>query len=391
MPALVYLEGFEHQTMSVLQFGGVGTGIFDGTITNPGQITIDTSVFRNGVASLRVAANGAATNAVHEVSGLPTVFVCSVAIRLDSLPAADSEVFGFIGTVLNPLRLRFRASDSKWIARIEDSTADLVGPVAVAGTWHRFDFRSNISANPWVLAMQVDGVDFGSVTRATAASTHTRVRYGTNSAHTFTANYDDCVISVTSADYPIGDLKVLSLVPTSDGTHVGPANSIEDQAGVDIVTPGYTTAWQLVDEWPANSTDYVAQAVIGAGDYAEVNFGNTSETTIHDVMGIAALRSATTSASNGTTKVIRSDATEITIFSGDMSETALHYKNILITRPGGGWTQSEVNALYARMGFSSDATPDPWWSALMLQYASPVGAPPATTFPDWAGNNQGWF
>lgn len=376
MPTLVYLEGFEHKTFSVLQFGGSGTGIFDGSIANGAGITADTSVFRSGAVSARIATGGVATNFQRTIAGAPSILVISVAIRLDSLPAADSEVFGVLTLGgINPLRLRFRQSDSKWIGRLED--VDIVGPTAVAGTWHQFDFSMVTTITPWVLGMQVDGTDFGTTTRATAGSTVTNIRFGTATTHTFTANYDDCVASTTLLDFPLGDLAVLSVVPTSDGTHNGGTNTIEDNAGTDIVTPGYTTAYQLVDEWPANSTDYVQQAIVGAGtEYAEVNFADTTETTIHDVRALAALRAATTSTNDGETRIIDNSGTSTVVYNGDMSETAIHYKSVIVTRPGGGWTTTEFNALKARVGFSGDATPDPWWTALMLQYAVPYVPPP---------------
>ena len=52
-----------------------------------------------------------------------------------------------------------------------------------------------------------------------------------------------------------------------------------------------------------------------------------------------------------------------------MSESSMFYKSAIITAPGGGWTQSEINALYTRLGYSSDASPDPYWYNIMLEVA----------------------
>ncbi|MGH7252650.1 MAG: hypothetical protein ACREIE_02505, partial [Nitrospiraceae bacterium] len=154
------------------------------------------------------------------------------------------------------------------------------------------------------------------------------------------------------------------VVPNAAGTDSNPGN---------MPITGAATAWEAMDEWPADTTTFVAETAIGAGDYREVLFADTTETTIWGAVALAASWSAAATANNGTTRIVYNDATTVDVFSGDMSETSLHYRTVLLDAAKVD-TQTEFNGLMARVGFSSDATPDPQWSSLMVQYAVPEAA-----------------
>jgi len=63
-----------------------------------------------------------------------------------------------------------------------------------------------------------------------------------------------------------------------------------------------------------------------------------------------------------------------------MSETVPHYRAALIADPGGdGWSQSDLNGVKCRVGFSSGQPAQPRWLAALLQYAVPVTAAAAPT------------
>jgi hypothetical protein len=203
------------------------------------------------------------------------------------------------------------------------------------------------------------------------AAVMTSVRFGSGAAsHTATCWYDDVVISYTSADHPIGAHKVLSLVPNADGT---------DSGGTNFTLTGGTTNWEVLDEWPADTTTYIAQTTASGTSYREVQFGDTTETTIWGVHGYLAYFAAGTAANNGTTRIVDSSGNTLTdIFSGDMSESSLFYKSAIIAAPGGSWTQAGLNGVKGRVGFSTDVSPNPRWSALLLQYAVPEASGPTT-------------
>jgi hypothetical protein len=43
----------------------------------------------------------------------------------------------------------------------------------------------------------------------------------------------------------------------------------------------------------------------------------------------------------------------------------------MVTPAAEGWTQGAVNALVTRVGYASDANPDPYWDGAMLELAVP--------------------
>ena len=81
-------------------------------------------------------------------------------------------------------------------------------------------------------------------------------------------------------------------------------------------------------------------------------------------------------------------ATERVIFSGDMSQVTLRYASTIVPPPAGTWTAGAVNALTARIGFSTDVTPNPYWDALMLEVATGNSQPSTVTVISTAGSSS---
>ena len=69
---------------------------------------------------------------------------------------------------------------------------------------------------------------------------------------------------------------------------------------------------------------------------------------------------------NGKTSVF-DGSNETVVYSGSMNTTSLSYKAAVIGPTGGSWTRSELNGLAARVGYSSDTSPMPYWNALMVE------------------------
>src|SRR5205814_310244 len=72
---------------------------------------------------------------------------------------------------------------------------------------------------------------------------------GTLSAATYTANYDDVVVSSAGADYPLGDGKVLILRPNAMGTNNTATDFQNDDA-----TAINSTSYTRLDETPMNNS-----------------------------------------------------------------------------------------------------------------------------------------
>jgi hypothetical protein len=378
MPTPVLIDGFEHQTLSTS-----GTGIWS-AVSNAGQITIDTTNKRTGTAALRVAEDGVSATWIAK-SINSQVVVGSLYLRLTATPSTGSTILTFTGPASNP---DFRVNTSGTIRATIGGSSGVDGPNIVDGDWHRLDFRISTNSTTYTIEWSVDGAtQTTSSLSGQTATAMTTVRFGGVAASTATVWYDDVVLSHTSADHPIGAHKVLSLVPDADGTNSGAAN---------FTLVGGSTNWEVLDEWPADTTTYIAQTTNSGTSYREVEFADTTETTIWGVHGYLAYFAAGTQANNGTTRIVDSGGTTLTdIFSGDMSESTLFYRSAIITAPTGGWTQTGLNGVRGRVGFSTDVSPNPRWSALMLQYAVPeaenvtIVAPMATATAASLASTQG--
>jgi hypothetical protein len=109
----------------------------------------------------------------------------------------------------------------------------------------------------------------------------------------------------------------------------------------------------------------------GTTSYVEFTFADTAEACINAVGAVLAYHSSAALTNNGKTSVFNG-ATENVVYSGSMGVTALGYKRVMVSAGAGAWTASLVNALVARVGYSGDVSPVPYWDALLLEYDVPV-------------------
>src|SRR3990167_9025929 len=292
MPTPTWADGFHHKTAAAERFGGAtDTGIFS-TISRAAGISFANETY-GSAPDLQVVQDGVQfTNVARGIPAGNRVVVASFYFKLPSgAPSVASRMFMLPGPA-NTIKVWIETDGT---ISVGDNAGSTIGPnVADAGV-HLLDLRYNTSGTTFTVDWAVDG---SAQTQATlagqTAADMTLWQLGSSAnAHTLTCRYWHYVMSYTSGDHPIGEHRVYGLLPDSDGTHTSGANIMEDQAGTDIV-PGYTTAWSLVNEWPAETTDYIRCTANTGGDaeYAEVNFEDTSEGTVWAVSGFAALRAA---------------------------------------------------------------------------------------------------
>jgi hypothetical protein len=353
----VWLTGFESGAVSA-----AGGGLFT-TLT--GAPTADAATVRNGAYSLRIAdaAAGSTVNALKTFTGT-NVVVARFAIRLSALPGVSSSLV-YVDSATD-LVFGYDQPTQKFSLTLGTSTATSASTVS-AGNWYVIDLRYDLRANPNVGDWRVDGVAQGQLTRAAAASTATGFGLGaTTNPSIYTANYDDVLVANQAKAYPVGDGKVVRLIPDGAGTHNTPGDFRDnDNTAVDAAS------WQRLDDVPmTGTTDYVLQLNNSATSYLEFTFADTTETCIREVAAVVAYRSATTAANTGKTSIF-AGGTESVVFSGDMSETTTTYQSAIVTPAAAPWTQASVNALVTRLGYAGDANPDPYWDALMLELAVP--------------------
>ena len=375
MPTPDYIEGFEHQSLVTTQFGGSGVGIFD-SVSNSGAQSFVAG--RLAGWALRIVQDG--VTAVFARVNLPATQsrVFSAYFKMGSAPTVDrSNILGMndaAGSTMLRVTVRSAANGSTIEAQVDGGTRQ-VGPNVVDGAWHLLDGYLDTSGTTWTFHWAIDGVALTDVTHTSEVATDSvRFFYGSASnGHTADVTWDDVAATVTAGDHPLGPHQVSGHVPDSDGTHNAGVNIVEDNAGADI---GVVTAFDLMDDWPPNTSDYVRQGASGSGNYAEVGFQDTAAATVWGVQGIAAMFASSTTAETGnpTTRIVDSTGATLTdIYSGDMSETSLHYRSAIIAAPGGSWTPTKMNGLKARVGFRADGVGGiPRWTALMLQVAVPT-------------------
>jgi hypothetical protein len=370
------VTGFEHGTVDA-----TGGGLFSNV--NGTGVSADNGVARSGSYSLKID-DPAGANHSARIAAAGNTAVVRLYLRLASLPAADvAELMSVDLAAGADLRLGYQASSGRLTIRFGNGALTSASTTVTAGTWYRIGLRVTANTNPRTVDWQIDGASQASVSSAVAASVVNTVRFGsTVNADAYTANYDDVIISATSGDYPLGAGSVLGLRPNGMGTSVTPGSfRHEDGSAIDA-----NTYLRLADDPLSIATQYVRQQVIGAGDYLELTMADTAASCIVGVSGIVAYRAAGTPVDNGKASLF-DGATERVLFSGDMSQTTLQYVSAMVPPAGGNWTTSEVNGLIARVGYSSDVTPNPYWDALMLEVATGNSLPGTVTITSTAGSS----
>lgn len=242
------------------------------TATGSG-VTYDTGTVRSGARSIKVSPAAANTGITFTLGTASAFVVLRMYVNITVDPGADTRLFGVragAGTIQGPV---FKSSTG--LVYIQ-STAS-VG-VSLSGGWHRVEIAWD--GTPGNYSWYVDGVLIETVVAGGASTWDTFQIGAATGSPTYTAFYDDIVLSNTLADHPIGGGYVNHFVPTADGTHniAGTGDFQRGNSGTDILN-ATTTSWQLIDDVPLPSgavdeaDNQRAVAPVNATDYPEVVFG----------------------------------------------------------------------------------------------------------------------
>ena len=352
-PTPVWLNGSEHGSTSTPDIWW----------TTMGGIT-DSTVAHTGSKSLRVPKNSSIGYNRRMINGSSQVL--HFAIRLAALPTGDVTLFLFDSTIGTDLRLKYDASGQKLALQWGTETHVVASSSIAAGTWYSIDIKANASATPLTASWQIDGVNQPDASSSAAATGFGYLVFGSSISETstYTGYYDDILYSKTMADYPIGDVRIQALRPSGAGSHLNPASfRNNDDTAIDA------NSWMRLDDDLFGGTDYVKQVAAGTSDYLEFGFQDATETCILAVQAYAGMGSL---GSQGNTfkSSIFDGATERVIYSGGSPcGNCTLPKNAVVPAASAPWTQSAVNGLIARIGYGTAASPQPYWSALMLEYA----------------------
>jgi hypothetical protein len=359
MTSLVWIMPDEVGVLSVS-----GAGLWSALTNSP---AIESTIKQSGNYSIHFTSAGTTCYARKPASGV--MMVGRFYFLVHAVPGTTSEIFMAVQSAGSSLRFRINPSTYLLTVSFGTGSARTYGPISL-DVWYRVDFRANIAGTISYCDWQVNGVDQVQVQLTQTASVFTYYQPGCNTATTHNFYIDNAIFSTSNGDYPLGDGFTEVLKPTADGTH-NSGTVIKNTGGVVIDgTPG-KTAYDLLDEIPMTSTaDYVQQTGIDVTKYAEVDFTPTARTSILGAMAVLAYHASGTAANNGQARIRDSAGQETIVFSGDMSESSLFFKTAMVTVPAAGWTQTTVNGLLGRVGYSSDATPVPYWDGLVLILAS---------------------
>jgi len=407
----LWLSGFESGKLSQNNGGfyivsGASSGVLD-TVSSPvhtGSYSMRIHPMVNGSHYAQVQAPASPV--------LGPTFVLHFALRFDVLPTLDAVMLeirsgcGPCGTYPQ-MFLFYRPSTGKWAVSMGSSLTGLyqkyqeanVGPVA--GQWDTFDIRWNAGASPPTPRAIEWSIDDSSQTTlsfldGSATWAGGGPAFGQDDIYTnaqYTAYYDDVMVSSTSADYPLGDIKITALKPNGMGTNspATPNAFFKNDDGTDV----NATSWQRVDELPiTGTTDFIKQiSKSTGGEYVELAFADTTETCVRGASLVSSLRAvsgAPTAAVNSVT-----NGFNYTIWSGALSTTQSYAQGVLSQNslnPGTGpWTQAIINGVTARFGMSGNASGskvDALDSIILeLAYRSVVASPATITIAGSAGGS----
>ncbi len=368
--ALLWLTGFEHGVAPTTS----GGGLFN-TVT--GTVAINATAKRSGSYGLQVHPLTAVSSYVAKTVAVSTV-VARFYVCAHAAPGAEIFLLDLVNTVGQlGISLTTGLVVKSWIG-----ATSKVGPTLSLDTWYRIEVKAYTGTTTHTIDFQVaegDGAatayDQNSVSGLSSVSI-TSVRLGAKNGATADMYFDDLIVSDSGTDYPFGAGSVIGLSPSADGTHNNPSDYMQDNAGLHI---GDVTAYDKLADVPlSTNTSYVKQTGNSTASYAEVQFADTTKGSINGVMAVLAYMSAATQANEGGCIIRDSNGQETTVWGNpttraDMSENSMFYKSAVVSTPSGGWTKDHVNALRARLGYSNDTNPVPYWENLILEVDGPVG------------------
>ncbi len=316
------------------------------------------------------------------------IWVFHFKAKFSSLPSGNRQ----IGSIGGNGGVAFRASDSSIVTCDGVATLGTTGVAVTTGVTYSIDVSIDTTANPHIINANVDGTACSQLSNAVAAVTTAQALYiGFHNGTGIGAGlYDDVLLSLTSADYPLGAGHVDAFIPTSDGTHnvAGASDFERTLTGVDI-TNATTDAYQLIDDAPLESGASVdwqnMVAPPNQTDYVECVFGpapGVSTPTVAPlaVEIIAGYHQAGTGLGTMGIEIWRG-VVSFGLYYG-IAKAGVTSVNYATAQYGGSSTLSQFNDLRVRFGSVNaiDANPDQYFDCVMIEAWFAEAAPAGKRF-----------
>ncbi len=367
MPTPIFQTGFEHGASTAV----TGESLFTSVGGTP---AISTTIVHGGTYSMRYNASG--SSVYHQSSFASNTTIVGVfyvyvnAISMTSGNIRDIMEFHQGNSTKVALQVR-RTSAGVYAWRWGGTN----GANITIGAWTRFDFKTVVSGGVLTTDWSINGVAQTQNNPSTTLSAIDGLRWGSFMASSDAADlyWDDIILSATAGDFPIGDATVSALQPSNlDITSsVNVSNFLGPSGGVPV--SGDYVYLRDLPITSGTSVEVIQQIISGTGSYIIIDNDNSSSSTIWGVTAITSLLGSS-AASKYVVKAHRLDGTDIDIVNASLNITSGTPRNekALITAPSGGWTQSELNGLTLRFGYSDDVNPAPTLAAAMIEYSHPL-------------------
>jgi hypothetical protein len=415
VPNLDVLSGAEFGTTAGITTGVTGAPVLD---FRNGSVSVVTTSPRTGTYCFEASGTSAAANFGWTTAGamglytMPSGFTLhrQMAVRfaffMPSLPAGDLTLASLDnGTGLSGAgaQVVYRSASQKiGVQIVESSTVQgtevLSGTTVSAGVWHTIDFAVDMTnrtrAQRFWAFWRLNDVDQVTAEVTTSlqstVATFSQLAFGWRTASTGNVRFDDIAAAKHPGSYPLGDIKVHPLtVDTSSSAAVTTAANFSTFTANGTINSTFVanTARDAVDELPVTvggSADGFVQDATGASDYVTIPLNTRNlATNLEALRGIrllCALWANTASTPSGATLGIRThDGTdEITLFAAaetnaQNSTTAPAWMarmlHTLSSATPPTLSQTRLDALVARIGFSTDALPLVGVHAVMAEVA----------------------
>lgn len=404
VPNVDVMAGMEWGTAAGIATGVTGAPPFDAVA---GSVAVVTTTPRTGTYCLQLSGTGAAASVAWTSTGamshypvtlgyvIHRQYVGRFSFRFPSaLPGTDVRIAAIdnnTGTSGAGVQIMYRSSGTRIGVQVSQDATHIGTEVfsattVVADTWYSIDVYLDMTnrnrEQKHHAYWQLDGVEqaeaFATTDTPTAVNTFTRWTLGWSTATTATILYDDLAGAKHPGSYPLGDIGIYGLPvdPAGTVTVTTPASfSTFTNNGTLNSTFNTTTARNAVDELPPTvgaSADGLLQDTVGTGDYVQVPMSTRDVYT--NLGALRGLRwhfcgwSSSTGPTAGATLGFRGwdGAAETILFAAaepnfQNSTTAPSWVSrmhrTLASSVPYALTQAKLDALEARIGFSSDATP----------------------------------
>jgi hypothetical protein len=380
--------GFEFGTTAGITLSGTGTGtaVFDSSAGTPAIVATSP---RSGDYCLELASSAAAESLTWgrlASQAIGATVTSQIPLRLSvyfpsALPGADLVLLTLTPpTAGDATVLRYESSDSTLGLKVGTGTEVFSNQAVTANQWISIDLRVDGRTTTHRADWQIDYDDDGNrtvQTQATATATVVSlgwdVQLGWASASTATVRYDDVVVGRLGGHYPLGNMVHQAITPDPAGTLTVSGST----ANFNVMTAnGTLAAWNAVnalaaiDERPPTigaSADGIVQVATALADYVEIPM--TSISAVNLGAAIRAIRcvacgwaASTLTATiqfrfwDGVTEHQPTGASDYQ-FDNSTTVPAWYARMVRSTASRPDWTQTKLDALAFRVGFSSDASP----------------------------------